>query len=394
VTATGPDPSAAGPDPSRLGPGADPDPGPVAPPGPARAPGRDAHALVSLVSPVHDEAEGLGRFVARVREVMGAAHPRFELVLVDDGSRDTSWEVIRGLAAADPRVRGLRLSRNFGKEAAVVAGLAACRGEAAVVLDSDLQHPPSLLPELLERWREGYDVVEAVKRSRTHQPWLVRIAGSGFNRVFSRLTGVDLTDASDFRLLARDPLDAVRSLPERALFFRGTSTWIGYDRTQVPFEVDDRVAGATRWSLRSLVRLAVDGITSFTSAPLRLVTGAAAVFALFALALGVQTLVRFLSGDAVQGFTTVILLLLVQGTVMLLGLGIIGEYVARIHDEVKARPRYLVADRTEPGPDVDHDVAGQGRDLDERTGDLGHRPGRDLDARPDRDAPRGPGPAP
>jgi polyisoprenyl-phosphate glycosyltransferase len=314
--------------------------------------GRGTTALVSLVSPVHEEAEGLGRFVARVREVMDAAHPRFELVLVDDGSQDASWEVIRGLAAADPRVRGLRLSRNFGKEAAVVAGLSACRGDAAIVLDSDLQHPPSLLPELLTRWREGYDVVEAVKRDRGHQPWPIRIAGASFNRLFSRLTGVDLTDASDYRLLARGPLDAIRALQERALFFRGTSTWIGFERVQVPFEVDERVAGSTRWSLRSLVRLAIDGITSFTSAPLRLVTGAAAVFALFAVAVGVQTVVRFFSGDAVQGFTTVILLLLVQGTVMLFGLGIIGEYVARIHDEVKARPRYLVAERTDtdPGP--------------------------------------------
>jgi polyisoprenyl-phosphate glycosyltransferase len=324
---------------------------PAAPPVPAVT-GRGPTALVSLVSPVHEEEEGLGRFAARIREVMDVTHPRYELVLVDDGSQDASWEVIRGLAAADPRVRGLRLSRNFGKEAAVVAGLSACRGDAAIVLDSDLQHPPSLLPELLTRWREGYDVVEAVKRDRGHQPWPIRIAGASFNRLFSRLTGVDLTDASDYRLLSRGPLDAIRALQERALFFRGTSTWIGFDRTQVPFEVDERVAGSTRWSLRSLVRLAIDGITSFTSAPLRLVTGAAAVFALFAVIVGIQTVVRFFSGDAVQGFTTVILLLLVQGTVMLLGLGIIGEYVARIHDEVKARPRYLVADRTDtdPGP--------------------------------------------
>lgn len=319
---------------------------------------RSEGTLVSLVSPVHDEADGLETFVARVREVLDAVHPRFELVLVDDGSRDASWRTITALAAADPRVRGLRLSRNFGKEAAVVAGLEAARGGAAIVLDSDLQHPPALLPEMLEHWRRGADVVEAVKRNRTGQSLGARIAAATFNRLFSRLTGVDLTGASDFRLLAAGPLRALRSLPERALFFRGTSTWIGFERVQVPFEVDARVGGRSRWSLRSLIRLATDGITSFTAAPLRLVTAAAGLFAVFALVLGTQTVVRFVRGEAVQGFTTVILLLLIQGTVMLLGLGIIGEYVARIHDEVKARPRYLVAARTDAEEPLDGDDAG------------------------------------
>jgi polyisoprenyl-phosphate glycosyltransferase len=322
------------------------------------ADGRGPDTLVSLVSPVHDEAEGLDRFVARVREVLEATHPNFELVLVDDGSRDGSWDAITAAAAADDRVRGLRLSRNFGKEAAVVAGLEAARGGAAIVLDSDLQHPPALLPAMLERWREGADVVEAVKRNRTGQSIGSRVAAATFNRLFSNMTGVDLTDASDYRLLARAPLEALRSLPERALFFRGTSTWIGFERAQVPFEVDARVTGRSRWSPRTLVRLAIDGLTSFTAAPLRLVTLAAGLFAVFALALGTQTLVRFLQGEAVQGFTTVILLLLVQGTIMLLGLGIIGEYVARIHDEVKARPRYLVAARTDR--DDEHGDAGAG----------------------------------
>jgi glycosyltransferase involved in cell wall biosynthesis len=331
----------------------------------ADADGRGPGTLVSLVSPVHEEAEGLARFVARIREVLDEIHPTYELVLVDDGSRDASWAAITAEAAADRRVRGIRLSRNFGKEAAVIAGLETARGEAAIVLDSDLQHPPALLPEMLQRWREGAEVVEAVKRTRTGQSLPARAAAATFNRMFSRMTGVDLTGASDYRLLASAPLEALRSLPERALFFRGTSTWIGFDRAQVPFEVDARVAGRSRWSLRSLVGLATDGITSFTAAPLRLVTAAAGLFAVFAVVLGTQTLVRFLRGGAVQGFTTVILLLLVQGTVMLLGLGIIGEYVARIHDEVKGRPRYLVADRTADGghPGGGEDGGDDGSDL-------------------------------
>lgn len=314
---------------------------------------RDEAALLSVVAPVHDEAASLDRFVTAVAEALDPVHARFEVVLVDDGSTDASWATITTLATADARVRGLRLSRNFGKEAAVIAGIEAAHGDAVVVMDSDLQHPPALLADMVALWRDGADVVEAVKSNRTGQSLPSRATATVFNAVFSRLTGVDLAGASDYRLLAAGPLAALRALPERALFFRGTSTWIGFDRVQLPFVVDARIAGRSRWSVRSLVRLAIDGITSFTSAPLRLVTMVAVVFALFAVVLAIQTLVRFVQGDAVQGFTTVILLLLVQGTVTLFGLGIIGEYVARIHDEVKARPRYVVADRTGDVPDPD-----------------------------------------
>lgn len=302
-----------------------------------------ARPAVSIVSPVYEERDGLAAFVERTLAALDAVPETVELVLVDDGSADGSWEVILGAHAADPRVRGIGLSRNFGKEAAILAGLEAARGDAVVVMDSDLQHPPALLPTMLERWRSGVDVVEAVKRSRTGQSLPGRAASRLFNGVFHRLTGVELTDASDYRLLSRRAVDALLAMPERTTFFRGTSTWIGFDRARVDFDVDPRVAGRSRWGLRSLLRLASDGITSFTPAPLHLVTLGAGLFAVFALVLGAQTLIRFLQGDAVTGFTTVILLLLIQGTFILLGLGIIGQYLARIHDEVKQRPRFLIA---------------------------------------------------
>jgi polyisoprenyl-phosphate glycosyltransferase len=200
---------------------------------------------------------------------------------------------------------------------------------------------------MVAAWREGAEVVEAVKRNRPDQSLPSRSASRLFNWGFSRLTAVELSDATDFRLLARPAVDALLSMPERSSFFRGTSTWIGFQRERVEFDVAPRGAGETRWSVRSLTRMAIDAITSFTPAPLRLVTAAGIVFALFALILGVQTIWRWAAGDAIQGFTTVILILLVQGTFVLVGLGIIGEYLARVHDEVKGRPRFLIARRTD-----------------------------------------------
>jgi polyisoprenyl-phosphate glycosyltransferase len=307
--------------------------------------------VLSLVSPVHDEEDVLDLFLAAVCDALGTIGLRAEIILVDDGSGDASWERIEAAAAHDPRVRGVQLSRSFGKEAAVMAGLAEARGEAVVVLDADLQHPPTLLPDLVARWQEGAEVVEAQKLTRAGQSLRERTTARLFNRIFSQLTGVALDNATDYRLLSRPALDALLAMPERALFFRGTSTWIGFRRETISFEVVERPAGGSRWSARALFRLALNAITSFTAAPLHLVTLAGVVFAVFAAILGAQTLLRWATGSAVPGFTTLILVVLIQGSFVLLGLGVIGEYLARIHDEVKGRPRYLVARRTPPTQD-------------------------------------------
>ena len=275
-------------------------------------------------------------------EVLTGAGLSYELVLVDDGSTDNSWQHVVEQATLDERVRGLQLSRNFGKESAVLAGLEHAAGDAVVVIDSDLQHPPDVIPEMVRRWREGAQVVEAVKRNRTGQGLVGRLGGRLFNRAFTGLTHVDLVDATDFRLLARPALEALLRLPEHSSFFRGTSSWIGFRRSTIEIDIDEREGGRTRWTFRSLFRLAVNGLTSFTSAPLHLVTMVGLAFAGFAVLLGAQTLIRWIGGDSVAGFPTVILLLLVMGTFLLLGLGVIGEYLARIHEEVRGRPRYLV----------------------------------------------------
>jgi glycosyltransferase involved in cell wall biosynthesis len=310
--------------------------------------------LISVVAPIYNEGPGVDRFVDRLGDVL--KDHRYELVLVDDGSSDDSWERIRLRALDDDRVRGVQLSRNFGKEAALLAGLDHADGDAVVVIDSDLQHPPSAIPAMVRLWEDGFQVVEAVKRSRTGQGLIGRLGGKLFNRAFTGLTHVDLVNATDFRLLGRPALDALLRLPEHSSFFRGTSNWIGFRRTTLEVDIDHREGGASRWTFRSLFRLAVNGLTSFTSAPLHLVTIVGLAFAAFAVLLGAQTLIRWVRGGSVAGFPTVILLLLVLGTFILLGLGVIGEYLARIHEEVRARPRYLVQEKSEA---TQHVIIGQ-----------------------------------
>ncbi|MEV6489225.1 glycosyltransferase family 2 protein [Actinoplanes sp. NPDC051633] len=305
-------------------------------------------SLLSVVAPVHNEGAGVELFVRRVGAVLDAAGERFEIVLVDDGSADDSWSRIRAQGIEDSRVRGVQLSRNFGKEQAVLAGLEHATGDAVVVLDADLQHPPEAILLMLAAWRAGAHVVEAVKRNRTGQSRLNRVAAHAFNATFTRLTTVDLIGATDFRLLSRTAVDALLRLPEHATFFRGTSSWIGFRRATVEVDIAPGSRGDSRWTFRSLTRLAVNGLTSFTAAPLHLVTLGGVAFAAFALVLGVQTIVRWMRGGSLEGFPTVILVLLVMGTFILLGMGIIGEYLARIHDEVRGRPRYLVQERSAP----------------------------------------------
>lgn len=300
---------------------------------------------VSVLCPVHNESESLERLAAEVADAFGATDDcEGELILIDDGSIDDSWGTINRLAAHHTWIRGIKLSRNFGKEAAIRAGLEASEAEAVIVMDADLQHPPRLIGDLIAAWRTGADVVEAVKKNRADQAPIGRLASKTFNRIFYFLTRVDVINSTDYRLLSRKAVEGLLQLGERS-FFRGTSTWIGFERKRIDFEVVPRGAGRSRWSPSKLARMAVNAIAAFTSAPLHAVTLMGLIFAGLSLVVGVQTFARWLFGGAVEGFTTVILLLSVQGAAILIGLGIVGEYVARIHDEVKARPLYLTTER-------------------------------------------------
>jgi glycosyltransferase involved in cell wall biosynthesis len=237
----------------------------------------------------------------------------------------------------------VRLSRRFGKELALTAGLERARGEGVLVMDADLQHPPALIPEMVRAWREErYDVVEAVKTRRGAEPVLARLGARLFYPLFRRLTGFDLEGASDFKLLDRRVLEAWSGMGERNVFFRGMSAWLGFRRKTVPFEVAPRAGGRSGWTPWRLLRLGVNGVTAFSTAPIHVITLVGLVFLAFAFGLGVQTLYNKLSGAAETGFTTVIVLVLMVGSLILISLGVIGLYVARIYEEVKGRPRYVV----------------------------------------------------
>ena len=303
--------------------------------------------MLSVILPACNEEEMLPLVHGALSEVLrDIPH---ELVFVDDGSGDGTWKAIQAAAAEDGTVRGLHFSRNFGKEAALLAGLAAAKGDCCLTMDCDLQHPPEKIPEMYALWQQGYEVVEGVKEDRGEESPLHRAGASCFYGLISRAAGFDLRGASDFKLLDRKVVDALNAMPERNVFFRALSHWAGYRRATVTYSVAERAAGTSKWSLRSLVKYAVTNLGSFTSAPLQIVGWVGLAFFVFAVVLGVQTLVRLLSGHALEGFTTVILLILLSAGLIMLSLGIIGFYIARIYEEVKGRPRYLVAEVARTG---------------------------------------------
>jgi len=302
---------------------------------------------ISVLIPFYNEEKQIPITLAGLRPILDALGCDYEAVLVDDGSTDGTWAALRSASAEDARIRSLRFSRNFGKEAALCAALEAADGDACIVMDGDLQHPPEVIPEMVRLWREeGFEVVEGVKTSRGHESLASRLNAALFYGLFRRLSGFDLENASDFKLLDRRVVAEWRRLGEHDTFFRGLSAWLGFRRCKVPFEVAERKAGRSKWSPFKLVRLSLNAITSFSALPLQLVSVLGAVLLVLSLALGVQTLVRFLQGTAADGFTTVILLLLLIGGCIMLSLGLIGLYLARIFDEVKGRPRFIVSEDT------------------------------------------------
>ena len=304
--------------------------------------------LISVVMPVYGEASHIGDVLADVRSRLEEAGEQFEFVLIDDGSPDKTWAVLEAEAAKHPMLRAARLSRNFGKELALTAGLDLAQGGAVIVMDADGQHPPALLPAMISAWREkGVDIVEAVKSDRGKETLLSKFGAGLFYSLWSRFSGFDIRAASDFKLLSRRAVDAYLQMDERNVFFRGMTAWLGFERVQIPFEVASRAGGQSNWSVFKKLSLAVNGISGFSSIPLQLVTFVGIAFLLFSIVFGVYTLALQITGHSVSGFATVILLLLIIGSLLMISLGIIGIYLARIYDEIKRRPRYLVSNRIE-----------------------------------------------
>ena len=305
--------------------------------------------LLSVVLPSFNEEGSIPRAARVITGLLDEAGIPHELVFVDDGSRDGTWAAIQAQSQVHPQVRGVRFSRNFGKEAAIFAGLAQAGGSCVAVMDCDLQHPPEKLVDMYRLWQRGFQVIEGVKVSRGKENPLHTFAARSFYSMISRATGVDMSRASDFKLLDRRAVDTLLAMREKNAFFRALSSWIGFSTAQVEFEVQPRLEGESKWSIRSLVRYALTNIASFSAAPLQLVTLLGVVVFVCSVVLGLWSLWQKVSGQALEGFTTVILLQLLIGSILMICLGIIGYYIAKIYEEVKDRPRYIVAERCE-GP--------------------------------------------
>ncbi len=298
--------------------------------------------LLSVVVPAFNEEENICNTARVVQEIMKKAQIPYELIFVSDGSRDATFAKILELAREDARVRGLEFSRNFGKEAAIFAGLSAAKGGCAVVMDCDLQHPPQTIVEMYRLWQQGYEIVEGMKNSRGDESAVYKGLAKGFYKVISALTGFPMENASDFKLLDKRVVDILLDMPERRTFFRALSFWVGFKTCQVHYDVAERVYGKTKWSFFKLLQYGISNIVSFSTKPLAAVSYMGVVSLIAGVILGIQTLIRWAMGRALEGFTTVILLLLILGGGILLGLGIIGSYISAIYQEVKGRPRYIV----------------------------------------------------
>ena len=304
--------------------------------------------VFSIIAPVHNEEAVLPELYRRLRDVMDGTGEPWELVLVDDGSRDHSAQVIHDLHVADPRVVGLSLSRNFGFQAAVTAGLDTAHGDAVMLIDADLQDPPEVLPEMIARWREGYDVVYGVRGQRDGETWFKKLSASAFYRLIARLTNVPIpVDTGDFRLMDRRVVEAVRQMPEQHRFLRGMVSWVGFRQTGVTYHRQPRFAGSSTFTFAKMLRFALDAITSFSYLPLQLASYLGFAIALLsAVAILVAVALRLLgASQPLLGQATTLVAVLFLGGVQLIGLGIIGEYLGRIHDEVKHRPLYVIAQR-------------------------------------------------
>lgn len=299
--------------------------------------------MLSVILPSYNEEKMILTAAHSLSAILDEAGIDHELLFVDDGSKDKTWPFIEQASVENPRVRGIHFSRNFGKEAAMFAGLEQAKGDCCAVIDCDLQHPPEKLVEMYRLWEQGYEVIEGVKEDRGEESAFHRFAANSFYGLISKATGMDMSSSSDFKLLDRKVVDALNAMPERNVFFRALSFWVGYKRASVSYCVRERTAGESKWSTRSLVKYALTNISSFSSAPLHIVTVLGFVMLAVSIVLGVTALVQKIYGIALGGFTTVILLLLFSSSLIMISLGIIGYYIARIYDEIKGRPRYIIS---------------------------------------------------
>ena len=300
--------------------------------------------MLSVVVPAYNEEAMLEKAAHTIGNILTKAHIDHELIFVDDGSKDQTWNKILTAATTQTDVRGLHFSRNFGKEAAIMAGLTESRGDCCAVLDCDLQHPPEKLVEMYRLWESGYEIIEGQKSSRGHESAMHAFAAHSFYSIISKVSGFDMANASDFKLLDRKAVDVIINMREKNAFFRALSSWVGFKTTSVTFDVQERAAGESKWSTLSLVKYALNNITSFSTAPMQIVTILGSIMLVVSLILGLISLVQKFMGYALEGFTTVILIQLFSSSIIMISLGIIGYYIARIYEEIKDRPKYIISE--------------------------------------------------
>lgn len=308
-------------------------------------------SLLSIVLPSYNEEQNIANTGKVLSELMENNGIEYELVFVSDGSKDNTYEEICKLEKVNSKVKGAEFSRNFGKEAAIFAGLELATGDAVIVMDCDLQHPPEVILEMVEKWKAGAEVVEGIKNSRGKENIFHKAFANIFYGIMSSLIKIDMKSSSDFKLLDRKVVNALLEMPEKETFFRALSFWVGFKKDTVYYDVRERQFGSSKWSFKSLVRYAISNVTGFTTLPLKMVSWVGLVFVILSIGLAIQTLVRFCMGNAVEGFTTVILLLLMIGGLIMISLGVIGNYIARIYEEVKGRPRYIISNVTDNMPE-------------------------------------------
>ena len=300
--------------------------------------------LLSVILPSYNEEKMIEKAANTIGRLLAEEDIPCEIIFVDDGSKDNTWCQIVRMSEENACVRGLHFSRNFGKEAAIMAGLTEAKGDCCVVIDCDLQHPPEKMIEMYRFWQQGYDIVEGKKSSRGTESKLHTFAAKQFYSIISAATDFDMENASDFKLLDRKVVNVLINMRERHAFFRALSSWVGFKTISVTFDVRDREAGESKWSTFALTKYALSNISSFSTAPMQIVTVLGVVVFLISVVLGGIALTQKICGQALEGFTTVILIQLFFSSIMMISLGIIGYYIAKIYEEIKERPRYIIAE--------------------------------------------------
>ena len=300
--------------------------------------------MLSVILPSYNEEKMIAIAAETIAGILKKENIDYELVFVNDGSKDATWENIVHAHEKDPHVTGVHFSRNFGKEAAMFAGLEKAGGDCCVVMDCDLQHPPEKIVEMYRLWEQGFEVVEGIKEDRGEESGFHKFAANSFYSLISKAVGMDMSSSSDFKLLDRKVVDTLNAMPERNVFFRALSFWVGFKKATVSYCVQERTEGESKWSTKSLIKYAITNIGSFSSVPLHLISFLGIAMLIIAVVFGIISLVQKLTGQAVAGFTTVILLSLFSSSSIMISLGIIGYYVARIYEEIKGRPRYIISE--------------------------------------------------